>query len=315
MDLVDLMVSGVDPREQALDHLERIITLYQSPDDAVQDEAMARAITFCGKEFGGYKAGLLMLARRREETSDEQLDALLDAMRLREEADDPGSLIRLARDARSAKGRADAGRAAVIARYGSLEAARGPTPVEMPFVEATRHLVVADGDGPGDAWAPLAGWSLPWHDIPPELRHAVASACPLPTTVLDARAEAVVWMQRREELSLLGDGRGNAALPTACAARHRLVEALWSRELPAASAADFEARLVYWADLGDDDGTGYGVLLGDLRRLNAAGGFTGGGERTKDKCRRLKAEHPEWSLGRIGKELGISRQAVHKHLK
>ncbi|MBI3445724.1 MAG: HTH domain-containing protein, partial [Magnetospirillum sp.] len=36
---------------------------------------------------------------------------------------------------------------------------------------------------------------------------------------------------------------------------------------------------------------------------------------TKERARQIKTDNPDWSLARIGKELGISRQAVHKHLK
>ena len=66
---------------------------------------------------------------------------------------------------------------------------------------------------------------------------------------------------------------------------------------------------------GQGDGAGYARLSYDLAQLLAQGVGLGGGETTKDKCRRLKRDNPNWSLARIGKELGISRQAVHKHLQ
>ncbi len=329
MNLLDLMGAGEDLRDKALDRLEGILIQYESDDEDVQDEALARAITLCGKEWGSYKAGLEELAKRTESQGGEAdpLAAEMAALRLREEADDPGAMSRAARARRSQTGRENAERAAVIARYGSLEAAISPSPIETMFVSAAAHLaddmpqwgpetpVSPSQEAEADPWAPLAGWSVPWHEIPPALMQAVTAACPLPASVADARAEALTWEQRRREREILAEGPGKAALPTACAARHRLVEDAWRRDLPVRNGAEFEARLDYWASRGGDDGAGYGVLLLDWRRLGSLLVPAGGGESTKEKARRLKADHPDWSLARIGKELGISRQAVHKHLK
>lgn len=326
MDLLDLMGSGEDLRSKALDRLEGILAQYSSEHDDVQDEALARAISLCGKEWGSYRAGLEELAKRKEaQGSGDPLAVEMEALRLREEAEEPGTLIRAARARRSLAGRMDAERAAIVARYGSLQAAVAPTPIETMFIAAAAHLVDAgpqlaaegeDHDAELEApWAPLAGWSVPWHEVPEALAQAVAAACPLPSTVGDARAEALTWEERKREREVLADGPGRAALPTACAARHRLVEDAWRRDLPVRSAAEFEARLDYWASRGGDDGAGYGVLLLDWRRLGALAIPAAAGESTKEKARRLKAENPTWSLARIGKELGISRQAVHKHLK
>lgn len=326
MNLLDLMGAGEDLREKALDRLEGILTQYSSEDDDVQDEALARAISLCGKEWGSYRAGLEELAKRMETAAiDDPLAAEMEALRLREEAEDPGAMIRAVRARRTLAGRMDAERAAIIARYGSLQAAIDPSPIETMFVVVAKHLAEADPsiagedeastDPADDPWAPLAGWSVPWHDIPPALADAVIAACPLPSTVGDARAEALTWEERKRERELLADGPGKAALPTACAARHRLVEDSWRRDLPVRSPAEFEARLDYWASRGGDDGAGYGILLLDWRRLGGLLVPAAAGESTKEKARRLKAENPAWSLARIGKELGISRQAVHKHLK
>lgn len=326
MNLLDLMESGEDLRNKALDRLEGILAQFSSDDDDVQDEALARAISLCGKEWGGYRAGLEELAKRKEvQGGEDPLAVEMEVLRLREEAEEPGTLIRAARARRSLIGRMNAERAAIVTRYGSLEAAVAPTPIETMFIAAAAHLAETEPslaaeaedadtevDGP---WAPLAGWSVPWHEIPQVLAQAVAAACPLPSTVGDARAEALTWEERKRERELLADGPGRAALPTACAARHRLVEDAWRRELPVRNAAEFEARLDYWASRGGDDGAGYGVLLLDWRRLGALAIPAASGESTKEKARRLKADNPTWSLARIGKELGISRQAVHKHLK
>lgn len=315
MDLLDLMTEGADPQEKALDRLAGMVELYESTDDEVQDEALARAITFSGKEWGSYKAGLQALAQRQEARANDELDGLLAAMRLREEADEPGSLIRLARQRLAEAGRMTAERAAVIARYGSEDDAIGPTPVERLFVEAAEHLSDPDDNGGIDPWSPLAGWVVHWHHLPIAVRDAVSAAVALPASILDARDEALSWEARQHELAVLSDGPGQAALPTACAARHRIVADLWRQDLPARSVTELEARLEYWATWGGDDRAGYDVVLADLRRLARDGGVRAAGEGTKEKARRLKADNPDWSLARIGKALGISRQAVHKHLK
>lgn len=323
MNLLDLMITKEDLREKALDRLDGIIAHYTAEAEDVQDEALARAITLCGKEWGGYKAGLEELAKRKEQLSADlpvadAMNSEMEALRLREEGDDPGAMIRAARTRRALAGRLDDERAAIIARYGSLDAATRPSAIECMFVDAAAHLAdrgFGDEVVEADPWGSLAGWSVPWHDIPPELATAVTAGCPLPTNVADARAEALIWDDRKRERTVLTDGPGAAALPTACAARHRLVEDLWARGLPVHHPSELEARLEYWVNRGGDDGAGYAILAADVARLAAGGGFPKTSEGTKEKARRLKADHPDWSLARIGKELGITRQAVHKHLK
>lgn len=316
MDLFDIMTQGADPQDLALDRLQSIVALYDSLDDSVQDEALARAISLCGRQWGGYRQGLEALAGRLEaRQSGSGTDPVTDAMaalRLREEAEDPGLLVRTARARRAEAARQDDARSALIARYGSLDAALAPTPVERMFIDAARGLAEDDHDDP---WAPLAGWSLPWHPLPDALRRAVQEACPLPATVADARDEALTWEARLEELGVLSDGPGTAALPTACAARHLMVAELWRRALPVRNFPELQARLEYWAEKGGDDGAGYGIVLADLNVLADSGLPGPVREGTREKARRLKADNPGWSLARIGQELGISRQAVHKHLK
>ena len=78
---------------------------------------------------------------------------------------------------------------------------------------------------------------------------------------------------------------------------------------------DFTARLEYWAKRGGDDGSGYSILAADLDVVSQGLTTRGPIQSTKDRARQIKGANPDWSLARIGKELGISRQAVHKHLK
>jgi len=313
MDLIDLMTTGVNPEDAALDRLEAILARFEAEDPEVQDEALARARDYCDLHWGGYQSGLAALADRIEARAADPLAGSLAGLRWRQEGEDSGSTIRAVRRRRDAAGRQDAARAALIERYGSEEAARGPTPLERVFVTAAADLTAA-GDV-GDPFAPLSGWSLPWHPLPEDLRQAVAAAQRLPVSIVEAREECLAWEGRRDELALLGEGPGSAALPTACAARHRIVEELWRKDLPASDPADLLARLEYWRARGGDDGLGYQVVLADLGRLIDGGSLTRSGGGTGDIARALKAEHPDWSLAMIGKHLGISRQAVHKHLK
>ncbi|MCA1906944.1 MAG: helix-turn-helix domain-containing protein [Magnetospirillum sp.] len=307
MDLFQLMDDADGLRDKALDRLEGIVALYRSDDPAVREEAMGRAMVFCGKEWGGYAAGLEALADRCDSR-----DQSLMALCLREEAQDPGSMIRQTEAELAEQAKMSDEKRAVIARYGSEEAALGPTPLERMFVDAVSDWL---GDPELDPWAPIAGWAVPWHPLPDELAHTVAVACPMPQTIADARAECMAWESRLAELDALGEGPGGAVLPTACAARHRLVQLEWAATLPVRSLADFQMRLEYWRSHGGDDGAGYARLEQDFVQLLAQGVSLGGVETTKDKCRRLKLDNPKWSLARIGQELGISRQAVHKHLK
>jgi hypothetical protein len=314
MDLLDLMNKGVDPDQAALDRLAVILARFDADDPADQDQALARAQAYCRNHWGSYAAGMEAYARRIEAEAEDPVAASLEALRWREEGEDPGQIIRLRRGRRPA-GAAAAARAAVIARYGSEAAARTPTPLEQAYIDAATHL---SEESSFDAFAPLAGWLLPWHPLPAVLADTVSRVRPLPGSVAAARAEALAWEERRGELAALGAGPGEALLPTACAARWRVVEDLWRRGLAAADAEDLAARLEYWAGRGGDDGAGYGVVLEDFRRLMAGGALAPAvarGETTREAALRLKADNPGWSLAMIGKELGISRQAVHKHLK
>ncbi|AVM73567.1 helix-turn-helix domain-containing protein [Magnetospirillum gryphiswaldense] len=306
MDLLQLMDNAGDQRDKALDRLESIVALYQSEDPGVREEAMGRAMVFCGKEWGGYAVGLEALAARLDGR-----DQPLEALRLREEAEDPGTLIRQTEARLAEAEKMTDERRAVIARYGSEAEALGPTALERMFVEAVDQWL---GEAT-DPWAPVAGWSVPWHPIPDELAHTVAVACPLPATIADARAECLTWEQRLAELEVLADGPGSTVLPTACAVRHILVQREWASQLPVRTLADLQIRLEYWKTHGVDDGSGYACLSRDLEQLLAQGVTLAPGEGTKSKCHRLRQENPQWSLARIGQELGISRQAVHKHLQ
>lgn len=315
MDLLQLMAADGDRKDKALDRLAAIVLLLSSDDPAVREEAQGRALTFAGKEWGSYRAALEALALRLESDARSDPALLAQAMEMREEADNPGFLARAAEQRLEAADQAGAARRAVIERYGDEAAARGPTALEMVFVTACAHLADTAGDDTVDPWAPLAGWGVAWHPVPAELARAVRAAMAMPATIADARAEVLSWDQRLADLDILAGEQGRAALPTACAARRRLVEDLWRRDLPAASLSDLDVRLHYWATRGAGDQSGYGIVRADLARLLAQGTqLPVPSPSTRAKCQQLRADNPAWSLARIGQELGISRQAVHKHL-
>jgi len=291
MDLFDLMSQGRE--DKALDRLEGMLALYESEDEAEQDAALERARTFCDLEWGSYPAGLEVLARRWAARHGDGAVAAMQAISLYEEGTRPGSIIRAVRLRRLRELSRLAERAEVIRRYGSAEAVFLPTEFETVFLRAA------------EACADAAG-----------LDAAMAAAHPMPASVEAARAECLRWEGRLRHMELVTEeGAPPPALPEACAVRHRLAEAAWRRGVPSSSPADFAARLEYWSTRGADDGEGYRVLAGDFDAVAKALAGRAGGPSTKDRARALREANPEWSLARIGKELGISRQAVHKHLK
>jgi hypothetical protein len=309
MDLLELMAPGRE--EKSLDRLEAMLAQYGSNDDAGLGEVLERAVNFCEMEWGGYQRGLEALAQRVEAAGGGSVEAAMRSLRLREEGAEPGIIIRGVQARRERERRHAGERNAVVARYGSEEAAKQPTAFERRFIDVATPLAAPEADGAIDAFGPFDGWHLPWHPVPDGLKAAVAGAHPLPSSVVEARAECLQWEARLKDLEFVFGCPGEGSLPTPCAARRKVAEELWRNGLPAHSLADVAARLEYWVGRGGDDGHGYRVLAADILRLAEARPP----ESTGQRARRLKARNPDWSLARIGQELGISRQAVHKHLK
>ena len=310
MDLFEQLSEG--RADKALDRLEALLALFESETEIEQDLALERVIAYCDREWGSYAAGLEALADRCDQRSSDPSDAARSLI-LRQEGGEPGAMIKSIRQTRLRQRGRMGERDAIIAQYGGEEQVSALTPLERRYVEATAHL--AEEGASGDPFGVLAGWHLAWHDLPDLLRQAVSMARPLPTTIRAARDECLDWEERLRHLDLVFDCDGAGVLPTACAARRKVVEDLWRRGLRASGMEDLSARLQYWASRGGDDGVGYGVLLDDLRVVSSTLAQHKPSQSTKDRARALKSEHPDWSLARIGKVLGISRQAVHKHLK
>lgn len=311
MDLFEQLSEG--RADKALDRLEALLALYESESEIEQDLALERVSAYCDREWGSYAAGLEALADRCDQRSSAPADTASRSLILRQEAGEPGAMIRSIRQARLRRLGRMSERDTIIALYGGEDSVAAPTPLEKLYIAATAHL--AEEGLADDPFGPLAGWQLAWHDLPEPLRLAVSGAQPLPATIAAARDECLKWEERLRHLDLVFDCDGAGVLPTACAARRKVVEDLWRRGLRAMGVEDLSARLEYWASRGGDDGLGYGVLLGDLAAVLPALTARTPSQSTKDRARQLKTENPNWSLARIGKSLGISRQAVHKHLK
>lgn len=310
MDLFDQLTEGRE--DKALDRLESMLALFESESEIEQDLALERVITYCEREWGGYAEGLDALAHRMEARSGDSVDIAAQVLRLRQEGVEPGAMIQSIRYRRRQELGRLGEREMIIALYGSEDGVAAPTAFETIFTTAAAFLAE---EGESDPFGPLSGWQLPWHDLPDDLRHAVSQAHFLPASITAARDECLKWEERLHHLEVVFDCAGAGALPTACAARRKVVEDLWRKSLRAASLDDFAARLGYWADRGGDDGIGYGILANDLEALSTSLTARVPTKTTKDQARQLKSQHPEWSLAKIGAVLGISRQAVHKHLK
>ena len=291
MDLFDLMSQGRE--DKALDRLEGMLAAYESEDEAEQDRALDRARAFCDLEWGSYPAGLEVLAKRCASRKGDGAEAAMLALRLHEEGAKPGNIIRAIRLSRLRELTRMDERAMVIERYGSAEAVLRPTEFEIVFMDSAASC-----------------------QTQAEMEAAMAAIHPMPACVEAARAESLRWEGRLRHMELVANPESQPpALPPACATRHRLVEAAWHSDLPVTSIADFAARLEYWAGRGREDGSGYGILAANFEALAKGLSDHRPIRSTKDRARALREANPEWSLARIGKELGISRQAVHKHLK
>lgn len=144
-------------------------------------------------------------------------------------------------------------RDAVIARYGSDDAAQAPTERERLLADATAPLIRTERRTFSNGMftvSTLDGWNGDG-DLPESVRAAVAGAYPLPSSVAEALAEHLWWEARWHDLDLVvGGGCQDFSFGHAVEARRRVLEELIERDeaLPARSAADIRARLQYIAD-------------------------------------------------------------------
>jgi len=136
--------------------------------------------------------------------------------------------------------------AAILARYGSEEAALAPCEREKVLIAATAHLVRME-------WKNYANGRFEietldgWHDgiaqeIPASVVQAVSAAYSLPATVTEAYAEWQYWEGRDREIGLINDNTGDTNLGLAAEARREVVRRLFKTELRARSLAEVILR-------------------------------------------------------------------------
>jgi hypothetical protein len=147
-------------------------------------------------------------------------------------------------------------RNAVIARYGSREAALARSDREQILHDAVADLLVRhdpDTDPPGRWHASLGGWDRSLLYPSPAVVARIEQAFPLPNTVRVAKDEFEYWNRRSNELEMLLGRPGDTQLDLPAICRTRRVQALYERELPIRSIDDLHLRLQFsvnpeWAD-------------------------------------------------------------------
>ena len=152
--------------------------------------------------------------------------------------------------------RTETAREAVIARYGSRDAALARSEREQILHDAVADLLVRsdpDSDPPGRWHASLGGWDRSLVHPPAAVLARIDNALPLPNTVREAKDELDDWTQRSHELEMLLGRPGDTQLDLPAICRARRVQALYERELPIRSIDDLHLRLQFsvnpeWAD-------------------------------------------------------------------
>lgn len=197
--------------------------------------ARRRAEALLTPEVGGFDRALRILAydKARKAAPNNPLAGFDE----RTEIDDPGHMER------QRAGRAEklktwhVRRAALIKRYGSLEAVEEPCEREALILDAVAPWRVPSKP-PHQRWTrELRGWDSLYNieKAPADLRAAVENAYPMPRTFEEARAELAYWRGRNEDLedAMGQDGSylGNYGLDHAAVARMEIVRALVEHEM------------------------------------------------------------------------------------
>jgi hypothetical protein len=171
--------------------------------------------------------------------------------------------------------RTEAERDAVIARYGSREAALARSDLEQTLHDAVSDLLVRhtpDTAPPGRWHASLDGWDRSLLHPSPTVLARIEQALPLPATVRQAKDEFDYWTRRSHELEMLMGRPGDSQLDLPAICRARRVQGLYERELPIRSIDDLHLRLQCavapeWAD---DTGQALQLILDAFEALVVA---------------------------------------------
>jgi hypothetical protein len=166
-------------------------------------------------------------------------------------------------------------RQAVIARYGSREAALARSDREQILHDAVADLLVRqdpDADPPGRWHASLDGWDRSLLRPSSAVLARIEQAFPLPNTVRQAKDEFEYWNRRSNELEMLLGRPGDTQLDLPAICRARRVQALYEHELPIRSIDDLHLRLQFsvnpeWAD---DTGEALPLILEAFEALIVA---------------------------------------------
>jgi len=221
-------------------------------------------------------------------------------------------------------------RTAVIAKYGSEEAATAPCERERTLNAATAHLArkfkktYANGTFTVDG---LDGWNGGIGDAPASVIEVVSNALPMPTTIREAKEEHEYWEARDREIDAVYGFTGNRQVGLAAEARWDMVRKLYERDMPILTVDDMHARLQFVAasDWREDACDAAPSLLEAFERLVVNAGPLADGTatavqneqpaRASDRRARVLAmlSNPDtagWSDRAIAKAAGVSPTTV-----
>ena len=215
-------------------------------------------------------------------------------------------------------------RVALIAKYGSIDAATAPCERERLILAAVRRWRTIR-DNPRWTHA-LDGWQNSAFTArgraPAHVIEAIEQAYPLPTTFAQAKAEHDYWTDRNQELedafSDDGDLPGNNELDLPTEIRAEIVRALAEHELPVATLADLHARFAMYRESESKNDTIEAALFRDigamaLRESQVSNVTTTSAPSPVHEAGRIEGllkTHPEWSDRRIARAGGWSPTTV-----
>ena len=161
-------------------------------------------------------------------------------------------------------------RITVIAKYGSEDSAKTLTPIEQAIEAAVAPLRRSMRVGT-QAVETLDGWRgcSSMREAPDSVRRAVEAAWPMPSTILEAKAENDRWEERDDELAAVwGAPRGECSfLSLACDLRRDIVQHQLGTGLRAQCVADVLERHRYSLGLGFRADEIDQAVLADLEHL------------------------------------------------
>ena len=184
------------------------------------------------------------------------------------EAKTPGYKAECAKKRQVEVNAREARKAALIERFGSLEAALAPCEWERLLLDAVKHWRKVCAP-PHERWThDVDGCGGFTHKLPPHVEAAIRGAYPMPVTFPEAVAEHAYWRQRDDDMrALLDDETGDFALDVVAQMRADIIYRLIERDMPVTSAGDLLARVRLMCDRGLEGAGDQERILADLERL------------------------------------------------